>query len=372
MKPEGIEKLMEITEESADASSDDAYYDSRSSISEDSSVILVDTYVTPASNESEIVATRSELSSASPTSHLNAKVAKFVRGSYWIGTITKEEKLPTSTCTSDFCCLWHVEYDNGQEEDWMDLEEVLRGLELWQNNQEMAADAAGRKQGQRSPNQPKTPYQKISSYDYKYKNARIACFFDLELYCGTVVGYNDTYWKVKYDDGDGEDMNKKEVEKAIALWEEERQRRNADPGTIRKSPRKRKDCDRYVPEESFCKDAGIGLVTTRIDASLTGQRKHGPADEEEISQTDAEEAADQQERQNANLAHTKKSRERKGCDRYVRKVSPCNYGTPSKQRQRVGRQREIRTPTPAAVRSLHIARLGDENRKHNEVHIKKL
>ena len=231
MKPEGNEALMEITEESADASSlDDSDGsldppsspisdddDDRSSISEDSSVILVDTsYVTPApSNESEIVATRGELSSASPTSHLNAKVAKLVRGSYWIGTITKEEKLSTSTCTSDFCCLWHVEYDNGQEEDWMDLGEVLRGLELWQNNQEKAAH---RKQRSRSRTQPLSskppPHRQIS---------------------------------------------------------------NANPGTIRKSPRKRKDCDRYAPEERFCKDAGMGLATRGEVSSTAGDRKDDPA-----------------------------------------------------------------------------------------------
>ena len=53
-------------------------------------------------------------------------------------------------------------------------------------------------------------------------NKRIAKFFDKQLYFGTITNYNTQrkFWCINYDDGDYEEMEFKDLNSCLRLYDE--------------------------------------------------------------------------------------------------------------------------------------------------------
>ena len=62
---------------------------------------------------------------------------------------------------------------------------------------------------------PKKHHQSLD-----FIGARVAKYFDGQLYQGEVIRKNGRYWHVKYEDDDEEDYNRKELEELIQLFKE--------------------------------------------------------------------------------------------------------------------------------------------------------
>ncbi|CAB9503944.1 expressed unknown protein [Seminavis robusta] len=62
----------------------------------------------------------------------------------------------------------------------------------------------------------------------KHVGCCVAKFFGEELFFGTVKSYDEgaRWWSIEYDDGDTEEMNDKEVKKALKLFQENKQKRS--------------------------------------------------------------------------------------------------------------------------------------------------
>jgi hypothetical protein len=48
---------------------------------------------------------------------------------------------------------------------------------------------------------------------------RVAKYFETRVYYGTIVEYQEPYWRVRYDDGDEEDFTEKEIKEHAKLLE---------------------------------------------------------------------------------------------------------------------------------------------------------
>ena len=74
----------------------------------------------------------------------------------------------------------------------------------------------------RNKKQPTTKTVTIQeSNPMKYMGERVAKYFGEKIYYGTIAGYNNDespiYWHVEYDDGDKEDMENDELQRASNL-----------------------------------------------------------------------------------------------------------------------------------------------------------
>jgi hypothetical protein len=115
----------------------------------------------------------------------------------------------------DFECgwmSWKVQYDNGSVvEDW-DWNDLHQGLKLCQHHQQQQQETKNKTAACQNNKKNKDPY----------RHARVAKFFDQELYFGTIVesigaGKDQLLWKVQYDDGDSEDWDLPEVVQGLKL-----------------------------------------------------------------------------------------------------------------------------------------------------------
>jgi hypothetical protein len=53
----------------------------------------------------------------------------------------------------------------------------------------------------------------------RWSGKRIAKYFERKVYFGTIVKYQEPYWRVRYDDGDQEDYNSTEIKEHAKLLE---------------------------------------------------------------------------------------------------------------------------------------------------------
>ncbi len=53
----------------------------------------------------------------------------------------------------------------------------------------------------------------------RWSGKRVAKYFETKVYFGTIVKYQEPYWRVRYDDGDQEDYNSTEIKEHAKLLE---------------------------------------------------------------------------------------------------------------------------------------------------------
>lgn len=120
---------------------------------------------------------------------------------------------------------WLVKYDDGDSE-YMDLKQIQKAILLFQqqsympNESSSAAEAA----------EPPPPQFQLANQLNNIKprlQQHVARYFHV-LYKGTIVSSSkqdgstiETLWHIQYDDGDAEDMNLEEVQKAMKLFQKE-------------------------------------------------------------------------------------------------------------------------------------------------------
>jgi len=104
--------------------------------------------------------------------------------------------------------MFHVSYDDGDKEQVPldDLQAMITKYEL-----------VGEKKS--SENIKKRPREKETN---RYVGARIAKRFDDGVvYYGSVISYNDEYWKIKYEDSDEEEFDIDELNKYLKFYKEQ-------------------------------------------------------------------------------------------------------------------------------------------------------
>lgn len=182
-----------------------------------------------------------------PRSFIGKKIAKDFDGNLYFGTVKDYDD-------SEAPAFWHVEYDDGDEEDYNE-KDLIKALKYYNvKEKKVKTQTEAKVKGtQKDTQKPKrvqaptvestassprrkapTPEKKsnakklktvesaVASEPQGFVGKRIAKDFGGELYFGTVMDYDDSeessFWHVKYDDGDEEDYFKKDIIKALKYY----------------------------------------------------------------------------------------------------------------------------------------------------------
>ena len=227
-----------------------------------------------------------------PHSLVNQRVARDFGGDIYFGSVT-----------SYGSGLWHVKYDDEDEED-LDEKEIHEAMDIYEENKEAdggkgakkrkigAPEAKEGKNGEKAKPQKETPTttteprvpkpqkktpptteprvpKKPKTNPESYVNRRVAKYFGDQLYFGTVKSFGpetrfgDQIWHVKYDDSDKEDYDADDLDDGLRLY---RQKRRAD------KPKEEIRADQSLPNKKRRRSGG-GKATANMDMSVSEGEK---------------------------------------------------------------------------------------------------